>query len=58
MRPLDQHFTDADEAKRLVLSFVNRYDPTRCRFYLEPSCGPGAFVDALVSCVRCTPRDG
>lgn len=49
MRLLDQHFTDAEDAKRLVASLVERYDPARCRYYLEPSCGGGAFVDALLA---------
>ncbi|MGO9111902.1 MAG: hypothetical protein ACLP9L_21965 [Thermoguttaceae bacterium] len=49
MRQLDQHFTNADEAKQLTLSLVERYDPARVRYYLEPSCGGGAFVDALLA---------
>lgn len=49
MRLLDQHFTDIGEARRLVASLVARYDPARVRHYLEPSCGGGAFVDALLA---------
>ena len=44
---LDQHFTNADEASKLVASLIQRLDPACARRYLEPSCGDGAFVRAL-----------
>ena len=47
IRELDQHFTDADEAYKLVLSLTERLDPAHARRYIEPSCGKGAFVEAL-----------
>ena len=46
-RELDQHFTDANEAYKLVLSLTERLDPAHARRYIEPSCGKGAFVEAL-----------
>ena len=42
-----EHFTDADEAYKLVLSLTERLDPAHARRYIEPSCGKGAFVEAL-----------
>ena len=51
----DAHFTREDEAKRLTRKFVELYDPARCRRYLEPSCGGGAFVNALIDAG--VPRD-
>ena len=44
---LDQHFTDADAARKLVESLIERLDPACARRYIEPSCGNGAFVEAL-----------
>lgn len=44
---LDQHFTETDEAYKLTTSLIQRIDPERVRHYLEPSCGEGAFVEAL-----------
>ena len=46
---LDQHFTNVDEARRLVNFRLQRFDPTHVWRYLEPSCGKGAFVDALLA---------
>ncbi len=46
---LDQHFTDIGEANRLVEYRLQRFDPTHIWRYLEPSCGKGSFVDALLS---------
>ena len=46
-RDLDQHFTDADAARKLVESLIERLDPACARRYIEPSCGNGAFVEAL-----------
>ena len=44
---LDQHFTDADSARKLVQSLTMRLDPACARRYIEPSCGSGVFVEAL-----------
>ena len=46
-RDLDQHFTDADKAVKLIESLIQRLDPACARRYIEPSCGNGAFVEAL-----------
>jgi predicted RNA methylase len=46
---LDQNFTDPDEARKLVRSLIERIDPACARHYIEPSCGGGAFVDALLA---------
>ena len=46
-RDLDQHFTDAAAARKLVGSLIERLDPACARRYIEPSCGDGAFVEAL-----------
>jgi hypothetical protein len=44
---LDQHFTDSSLADKLVLDLIQRLDPNKSRYYIEPSCGGGAFVQAL-----------
>lgn len=46
---LDQHFTNDIEAAKLVDSLLQRLDPARSRRYVEPSCGEGAFSNALVA---------
>ncbi len=46
-QPHDQHFTNENEALRLVTSRLDRHDPLRAFFYIEPSCGQGAIVEAL-----------
>lgn len=43
----DQHFTDRQEAAQIVSILLHRIDPWGARRYIEPSCGEGAFVDAL-----------
>lgn len=47
---IDPHFTNTELAQRLVEDVVRKYDPHRLRRYIEPSCGEGAFVDALQAC--------
>jgi hypothetical protein len=44
---LDQHFTDNNLADKLVHDLISRLDPMKARYYIEPSCGGGAFVQAL-----------
>jgi predicted RNA methylase len=46
---IDQHFTSDEAANQLVSELLYRYDPERQRCYIEPSCGSGAFVKALVA---------
>jgi len=48
--PHDQHFTNDALALQLTRSLVDRIDPRRTRRYLEPACGTGAFVRALLAC--------
>ncbi|MGA2059112.1 MAG: hypothetical protein ABSG67_01425 [Thermoguttaceae bacterium] len=45
---LDQYFTEQRVADELVESLIHRLDPACARHYIEPSCGKGAFVTALV----------
>ena len=46
--PHDQYFTDSHVALHLVANLVARLDPHHIRTYLEPSCGTGVFVQALL----------
>lgn len=46
----EQYFTPDKDALKLTQSVVERYDPSRSRWYIEPSVGEGAFLHALLEC--------